>query len=321
MGFIPADTTVAVSALLALGFSVGVCGGFFGIGGAFIVTPALNILGFPMVYAIGTDMAHMAGKSASAALRHRRAGFIDYQAAGLLMLGTIPGVKLGSVVIQALEVIGKTDSYVRAAYTVLLFTVGFFMLKESRRKQRGEAGSPLACLSKIKIPPFVNLKKSGIDNVSIWVVIGLGLLTGFLAGFLGVGGGFIRMPALIYLLGMPAKIAVGTDLVEVLVSGGYGAYLYGKTGHVDLPAALIMLVGAAIGSQAGAVATQYVESDGIKRLFAVTILGTGVAVAMKQAHLNTVAAIVLLGLGFVMTITILRRLSKSLAAQAEKELR
>ncbi|MDO8682204.1 MAG: sulfite exporter TauE/SafE family protein [Armatimonadota bacterium] len=314
MDFVSDNPLIAAFVLSLIGFSVGVCGGFFGVGGAFIVTPALNVLGFPMIYAIGTDLAHMAGKSVVATARHRRAGNIDFRAAGLLALGAIPGVRLGNEAIMALERVGKTDIWVRFVYIVLLFTLGFFILRETRRKAGKRAEGTPAGLARIRIPPIVSLPRSGIAAVSLWIVVGIGILTGFLAGFLGVGGGFIRMPALIYVLGMPTKMAVGTDLVEVVFSGAYGSYLYGRAGHVDLAAALVMLCGAAFGSHIGAVAMQYVESSGIRRLFAVTILGTAVAVTLKQAHLNTAAAIVLFGLGAAVTATIIFRFVRSLAA-------
>lgn len=312
MDFISAGPGMATIALLLIGFSVGVCGGFFGVGGAFIVTPALNVLGFPMVYAIGTDLAHMAGKSVIATLRHRRAKHIDSRAAALLMVGTFPGVKLGAQTILALEKIGATDFYVRSVYVVLLLTLGTLMLRETIRKKK-DGCNQRRFPGALRIPPMISLPTSGVKAVSVWLVIAIGLLTGFLASFLGVGGGFIRMPALLYLLGLPAKIAVGTDLVEVVFSGAYGSYLYGRTGHVDIVAALVMLVGASAGSHIGAVATQYVDNSRIKKLFAVTILGSGIAVAMKQAHLNTVAAVVLFGLGLCMTTTIIWNLVRCLS--------
>ena len=315
MTFIPAGPALAAAALLLIGFSVGVCGAFFGVGGAFIATPALNVLGFPLAYAIGTDLAHMAGKAAVAALRHRRMGHVDLRAAALLALGTIPGVRLGSAAILTLEKAGRTDVYVRTVYILLLLVLGTLMLRGTRRKaQEGGADRPKVTAGP-RIPPMICLPRSGIRSVSAWVVIGIGLVTGFLAGFLGVGGGFIRMPALLYVLHMPVRVAVGTDLVEVVFSGAYGGYLYGRSGHVDLTAALIMLVGAALGSQIGAVATQYVESVRIRRLFAFTIFGTGTSVAMKQMHWNVPAMVTLFGLGLTMTATIIYRLVRSLRSQ------
>jgi hypothetical protein len=114
------------------------------------------------------------------------------------------------------------------------------------------------------------------------VIIGVGVFTGFLAGFLGVGGGFIRMPALMYVIGAPTKVAVGTDLFEVMVSGAYGAFTYAYKGRVELLAALVMLIGAAVGAQFGATATLYARGTIIRLYFAVTMIFAGISVVFKH---------------------------------------
>ncbi len=292
-------TSLEAAALVAIGFCVGTAGSFFGVGGAFLVTPALNILGFPMVYAIGTDLAHMTGKSVIATLRHRKLGHVDWKAGGLLLFGTFPGVKLGTIAVMALERAGHTESVLRIVYIILLGTMGTLILVESlSSRNKTEAHGTRALLQRrFRIKPFVSLKTSGIESISVWGVILLGLATGFLSSFLGVGGGFIRMPAMIYLLGMPTKVAVGTDLLEVFFSGGYGAFLYAREGRVDLIAALIMLCGASLGSQLGALATKYVEANRIRFYLAVMILGAGAAVAAKQVGATALSAGILLVLG------------------------
>ncbi|MFH1485854.1 MAG: sulfite exporter TauE/SafE family protein, partial [Chloroflexota bacterium] len=134
----------------------------------------------------------------------------------------------------------------------------------------------------VNVPPFISLPVSGIPRISIWVPIGVGFATGLLAGLLGVGGGFIRMPALIYLMGVPTVVAVGTDLFEIIISGSYGALTYALADRVDLLAAGIMLVMASAGVQIGVLATKYVRGDALREYFAWTILLAGVSVAMKQ---------------------------------------
>jgi hypothetical protein len=128
---------------------------------------------------------------------------------------------------------------------------------------------------------MVNLKASGV-RISLWVVGGVALFTGFLAGFLGVGGGFIRMPALIYLVGCPTTVAVGTDLFEVMISGAYGAFTYALKGKVEILAAVLMLMGAAVGAQFGTLATRYVKGLVIRLYFAITMLLAGVSVVFKH---------------------------------------
>lgn len=278
-------------ALVLLGFTVGVIGGFFGVGGAFMVTPALNVFGFPMAYAIGTDMAHIAGKSIVATAKHGKFGNVDVKLGLLMILGTVIGIELGATLIMWLERIGRIGPIVRTTYVILLFGLGFFMLFEYIKNARGQskqsatadAGkSKLALrMQSINLPPMIHLKVSGF-KISLWIILGVGALTGFLAGFLGVGGGFIRMPALMYLIGSPTKVAVGTDLFEVMFSGAYGAFSYAMKGRVEILAAVIMLVGAAIGAQIGATATLYARGTIIRLYFAYTMIAAGVSVIFKH---------------------------------------
>jgi hypothetical protein len=128
---------------------------------------------------------------------------------------------------------------------------------------------------------MINLKVSGF-SISLWVIIGVSMFTGFIAGFLGVGGGFIRMPALLYIIGAPTRIAVGTDLFEVMISGAYGAFSYAMKGRVEIIAAVVMLIGASIGAQFGTLATQYVKGLKIRLYFSVTMLLAGVSVVFKH---------------------------------------
>ena len=287
-------TEVNGYALILLGFTVGVIGGFFGVGGAFMVTPALNVFGFPMAYAIGTDMAHIAGKSIVATFKHRKFGNVDLRLGLLMIIGTVIGIELGATLIMYLERVGSIGPIVRVTYMCLLFGLGFFMwyeyvvstrraVKQGVAEPQADAGkSKLALwMQSIKLRPMVHLKVSGF-HISIWVIIGVGVITGFLAGFLGVGGGFIRMPALMYVIGAPTKVAVGTDLFEVMISGAYGAFTYAYKGRVELLAALIMLVGAAVGAQFGATATLYARGAIIRLYFAITMICGGVSVVFKH---------------------------------------
>lgn len=277
-------------ALILLGFTVGVIGGFFGIGGAFMVTPALNTLGFPMAYAIGTDMAHIAGKSIVATFKHWKFGNVDVRLGVLMIIGTAIGIEVGATFIMWLEKIGRVGPIVRITYMVLLFSLGSYMVYEYIKHSKGHEKKTIKDVGRarlaikmqsIKIPPMINLKVSGFA-ISLWVIIGVGVFTGFIAGCLGVGGGFIRMPALMYVVGCPTKVAVGTDLFEVMFSGAYGAFSYALKARVELMAALIMLIGAAIGAQIGTTATKYARGMIIRLYFAATILLAGVSVIFKH---------------------------------------
>ena len=138
-------------------------------------------------------------------------------------------------------------------------------------------------LHKMKIPPMMHFKAAGI-TCSAWVPILVSFFTGVLAGILGIGGGLIRMPALVYLVGCPTHVAVGTDLFEVAISGLYGAASYTFKGRTELVTALIMLVGAAVGAQIGAVATKYIKSYGIRIAFGLAVIGCMLSIKIGRAH-------------------------------------
>jgi uncharacterized membrane protein YfcA len=155
-------------------------------------------------------------------------------------------------------------------------------------------------LQRINIPPMIEFKASKI-TCSLWLPVGVGLATGVVAAVLGVGGGFIRMPALIYLVGCPTLVAVGTDLFEVMITGAYGAFTYGVKGRVDLIAAMWMLLGAAIGAQMGTVAVKYVRGYSIRLLFAVTIFIACSSVLLKQLDFTLPSSILILTAGIAIS--------------------
>ena len=282
--------------LIGIGLAVGVCSGFFGFGGGFMTTPALNIFGFPMPYAIGTDMTQMAGSSFISTMKHMRFGHVDIRLAGCMVVGTMGGVELGKHLVLYLEGIGSADMVIRWIYIVVLGALGIYMLREALKaasrenailldQKKASPEAKVSIIEKIRsfsLPPVIAFPVSGIPRMSIWVPIGIGFVTGLMAGVLGVGGGFIRMPTLVYLLGVPTVVAVGTDLFEVIISGAYGAFTYALADRVELLAAGIVLVGASVGVQFGARATRYVRGEKIRFFFALTILMAGVSVLLKQ---------------------------------------
>lgn len=311
--------------LVILGLGVGIIGGFFGMGGAWMVTPGLNTLGFPMAFAIGTDIAHMSGKSLISTMRHARFGNVDYKLGLIMVLGTVTGVECGSRIVMWLERLGSVALYVRYGYMVLLTVIAWLVFADIREKRRKDqearaAGRTVDALStglelhkklqKLSIPPVIYFAKSGV-RCSIWLPIGIALFTGLLAGFLGIGGGLICMPALIYLVGCPTHVAVGTDLFGVMISGLYGAATYSYKGRVDLVAVFIMLIGAAVGAQIGTVATKYVKGYAIRVYFGLAVVGCGISVLLKLLggayagwkHVTDVAATVLI-LGLVTALSL-----------------
>jgi uncharacterized membrane protein YfcA len=271
-----AEVTVNPIYLTLIGLIVGVLGGFFGVGGGFLAGPLMFLMGVPMNFAVGTDLAHIAGKSLVAAYRHRVMGQVDVKLGILMTAGTMAGVEAGANVVERLQVAHKADSVLSVIYVGLLFAIGVFMAWEGIRAVQAErSGSDglsrvvarPACT--INLPPMVSLPASGIERVSVWVVLCVGFVTGLLSGMLGVGGGFIRMPALIYLLGVPTHVAIGTDLFEIIFSAGYGTVSHALKGNVDVVMALVMHTGAALGAQIGAISTGYASGPKIRLSFAI----------------------------------------------------
>jgi hypothetical protein len=284
--------------LIILGIGVGIIGGFFGMGGAWMVTPGLNILGFPMAFAIGTDIAHMAGKSLISTMRHGKFGNVDYKLGFIMLFGTVAGFECGAQMVMWLERLGSVEKVVRWIYVALLLFIAWTVFHDvAKRKAKEKAAAAKGetleagatgvewhkALHKIKIPPMVHLNVAGI-YCSAWLPIFVSFLTGWLAGILGIGGGLIRMPSLIYLIGCPTHIAVGTDLFEVAISGLYGAASFTYKGRTELVAAMVMLVGAAMGAQVGAVATKYIKGYGIRIIFGWAVIGCMASILMKLAQ-------------------------------------
>lgn len=287
------DVTINPLFLIAIGFIVGVLGGFFGVGGGFLAGPLMFWSGVPMNFVIGTDLAHMTGKSIVAARRHRTLGHVDIKLGAFMVGGTIVGVEIGARIIEALEAAGSIDQVIGVTYIIILTLISAFTAWESIKAIRMVRDNSalghdvlafknlVTSVQKINLPPMVSFPGSGIEKISIWVVLAVGLFTGILAGALGVGGGFIRMPMLVYFVGVPTHVAVGTDLFEIVISAGYGTLTHAWKGNVDVLMALVMQTGAAVGAQIGAVATRYFSGPRLRLFFSVLPIVGAVLVLIR----------------------------------------
>jgi uncharacterized membrane protein YfcA len=288
MNFPIAGVHIAPLYLAVVGFVVGVLGGFFGVGGSFLAGPALFAAGVPMNFVVGTDLAHIVGKSIVAAHKHRALGHIDIKLGAIMVIGTISGVEAGAQVIQLLKHTAHIDWVVGPTFIMILVGITGFMTWEAfktlkqrrhtpqRRSPDGEHParhdhSALDFISKavhrISLPPHIHLPVSGIASISLWAILLVSFVGGFFSGFLGGGAGYIRLPCLIYLLGIPTHIAVGTDLFEIIISASYGTVTHALKGNVDILIALVMHTGAALGAQIGASLTQYFVGPRIRAAF------------------------------------------------------
>jgi uncharacterized membrane protein YfcA len=281
MYFPISDVTVNPLYLAGVGFLVGLLGGFFGVGGGFLAGPMMFLAGVPMNFVVGTDLAHMTGKSIVAARRHRVLGHVDIKLGLLMVAGTVPGIELGARIVERLESSGNIDFVIGLAYVLILIAIGSFTAWESVRAlhllgtEQMEASDALGFqgvarrMGSFRVPPLISLPESGIESISLWLILGVSFLTGLLAGVLGVGGGFIRMPMMVYIIGVPTHVAVGTDLFEVVISAGFGTVTHALKGNVDILMALVMQTGAAIGAQIGATATRFFAGPRIRLFFSV----------------------------------------------------
>jgi uncharacterized membrane protein YfcA len=293
MEFPIAGVTINPLLLAGIGFLVGILGGFFGVGGGFVAGPLMFWAGVPMHFVVGTDMAHMTGKSIVAARRHRALGHVDIKLGMLMVVGTILGVESGARILEALKAIRSVDTVVGLAYIVILVMISGFTAWESVRalriarenravvEQAIGFGGIAQRIHTIALPPMVSFPASGIASISLWIVLGVGFITGLLAGMLGVGGGFIRMPMLVYAVGIPTHVAVGTDLFEIVISAGFGTLTHAVKGNVDVLMALVMHTGAALGAQIGAVSTRFFAGPRIRLFFSALPLAGALTVLAR----------------------------------------
>jgi uncharacterized membrane protein YfcA len=299
MEFPIAGVTVNPVLLAGIGFLVGILGGFFGVGGGFIAGPFMFWAGVPMNFVVGTDLAHMTGKSIVASKRHRTLGHVDVKLGAFMVLSTIIGVEAGAQIIESLEKSGTVDVVIGFVYIIILLLISGFTAWESIRALRMIRSDQMDVKDaigfqglsrrahKIKIWPMVSFPDSGIASISLWTVFGVGFITGLLSGALGVGGGFIRMPLLVYVLGIPTHVAVGTDLFEIVFSSGYGTITHALKGNVDILMALVMQTGAALGAQIGATSTRFFAGPRIRLFFSILPLFGAVMVVLTLMGFTT----------------------------------
>jgi uncharacterized membrane protein YfcA len=312
--------------LLLLGFLLGTLTGFFGVGGGWLLTPALNILGLPMISAIGTGFLTLTGNALYATIRHHRLGNVDVKLGIIMGIFSCAGVEVGKSLVFHLERANLAGTYVRVAYMVLMLVISLSMLRESfcywktdREEVNGGKPAEQARSSglthhmyRIGLPPRISLPRSGVNSISLWVIIASGVLTGFLSGFMGIGGGLLGLPILIYVIGVPTISAVGTSLVLVLIISCYGTGVFALGGYVELIPALILLAGSLVGVQLGVYATKYVTGMKIRVLFALMVLAVAVSVFLKQMDMATISSYLVMISACALCLVILLPLGKNL---------
>lgn len=277
--FLPiAGISINLFLLIGVGALVGFLSGLFGVGGGFLLTPILMMVGIPPTVAAASDSCQIVAASASGAAAHFRLGNVDFKLGGLLLVGGLGGAALGVQLIKVLRAMGNADLVITLTYIVVLGGIGGFMFVESLQSLRRGAmrakpkkqGTSTRILS--RLPFQMDFPKSGVRHSAL-VPIALCVLVGILAAVMGVGGGFIMLPMMVYLLRMPMHVAVGTDLFQILFTCAGVTFMQATTNHtVDLVLALLLALGSTIGAQVGARVGRRLHGDQLKILLASIVL-------------------------------------------------
>ncbi len=276
-----AESSVNILLLLGLGGLVGFLSGLFGVGGGFLMTPLLMSIGIPPLVAAASDSNQIVAASASATYAHYRMGNVDFKMGLLLLIGGVLGGTAGVYLIKILRANGNADFVVKITYVIMLGVVGSYMFLESLqnlRKPGAEIEEPQAKKPSFyvrairQLPWQMRFTKSGITLSPVLPLI-LGIFVGVLAAIMGVGGGFIMVPVMVYLLRMPMHVVVGTSLFQILFTCINVTVMQSVTNHtVDLILAIILLLGSTIGAQFGARLSRRLKGDQLKIILASVVL-------------------------------------------------
>lgn len=273
-----AELSVNVLLLLGLGGAVGVLSGMFGVGGGFLMTPLLFFIGIPPAVAVATEANQIVASSFSGVLANLRRRAVDLRMGAVLLVGGLAGAALGVQAFAALRQIGQVDLLVKLCYVLFLGVIGGLMFVESLsalRKARGGQRRPARRHRHLWVhrwPLKMKFRTSGL-YISVLPPLAVGVLVGLLAAIMGVGGGFIMVPAMIYLLGMPTKVVVGTSLFQIIFVTGFTTLMHATTNYtVDMALALILLTGGVVGAQIGTRLGARLRAEQLRILLAVMVL-------------------------------------------------
>lgn len=274
-----AELSVNMFVIFGMGGAVGFLSGLFGVGGGFLLTPLLIFSGIPPVVSVATVASQIVASSSSAALSYWRRRMIDLKLAFVLMVSGSVGTLIGVVVFNGLRSLGQLDLIIGVSYVSLLGAIGSLMLSESVRAilnaRRGKP-APLRKPGQHNwvhgLPLKMRFKRSKL-YVSAIPVVALGIGIGFLGALLGIGGGFILVPALIYLLRVPTNLVIGTSLIQIVATMSVATILHAVTNFsVDIVLAIILMVGGVIGAQFGARVGQNIRGDHLRALLGLLVL-------------------------------------------------
>ncbi|MFV0491128.1 MAG: sulfite exporter TauE/SafE family protein [Pseudorhodobacter sp.] len=273
-----AEISVNAVALFSLGGIVGVLSGMFGVGGGFIITPLLFFLGIPPAVAVATGANLVVASSVSGVLAQLKRKAVDFRMGVVLQIGGLAGSAVGIWVFARLRELGQVDLFVQLAYVLFLGLIGAMMLHESLRALR-RAKTPGAPIRRAhvhywvhKLPFKIKFRTSGL-YISVIPPLLVGSMVGFLAAIMGVGGGFIMVPAMIYLLGMPTKVVVGTSLFQIIFVTAFTTVMHAVTSQtVDMVLAILLILGGVIGAQIGSRIGVLLRAEQLRILLSLMVL-------------------------------------------------
>lgn len=274
-----AEVSVNAFLLLGLGGIVGVLSGMFGVGGGFLMTPLLFFIGIPPAVAVATEANQIVASSFSGVLAHLKRKSVDLRMGTVLLIGGLFGSGFGIIIFNTLKSLGQVELLVQLCYVVFLGMIGSLMFVESLRAIR-RAGLPVGAGGAARrrhnwvhnLPFKMKFRVSGL-YISVIPPLMVGVLVGILAAIMGVGGGFIMVPAMIYLLGMPTKVVVGTSLFQIIFVTGFTTLLHATTNQtVDVVLAVLLLVGGVIGAQIGTRIGLRMKAEQLRILLALMVL-------------------------------------------------
>jgi uncharacterized membrane protein YfcA len=297
-----AGLSVNILVIILLGGAVGMLSGMFGVGGGFLTTPLLIFYGIPPMVAAASASTQVTGASVSGVFAHMRRGGVDFHMGGVLVAGGFLGTIFGAALFELLEAWGQIDTAISILYTILLGSIGTMMAREAWASvSAARSGQPLPARKRRHHPLVANLPwrwrfyRSGL-YISPLAPLILGFVTGILTMLLGVGGGFIMVPAMLYILGMSANVVVGTSLFQILFVTMSSTMVHSLTTKaVDIVLAIFLLIGSVIGAQIGARLAQRMRPDYLRLFLAAIVLIVALRMALglgwRPDEIYTVAAL------------------------------
>ena len=280
-----AEVSVNAFLLLGLGGIVGVLSGMFGVGGGFLMTPLLFFIGIPPAVAVATEANQIVASSFSGALAHLKRKTVDIKMGLILLIGGLLGAGIGLIIFNYLKSLGQVDLLVKLCYVAFLGIIGSLMFIESLRAiLKTQSGSIPKRVRRPRtfaqqLPFKMRFRTSGL-YISIIPPILVGLLVGVLSAIMGVGGGFIMVPAMIYILGMPTKVVVGTSLFQIIFVTGFTTVLHATTNYTgDIALAVLLLLGGVIGAQLGSQFGTHLRAEQLRILLALMVMAVCIKIA------------------------------------------